>query len=45
MIDGEKIADEILGELEKVEEEPQLEIILAGENEASVTFVEEKLKI
>ena len=44
MIDGEKIADSILEELEKVKEQPHLKIVLLGENEASKTFVEEKME-
>ncbi|MFB6215914.1 MAG: tetrahydrofolate dehydrogenase/cyclohydrolase catalytic domain-containing protein, partial [Candidatus Aenigmatarchaeota archaeon] len=44
LIDGEKIADEILEELEKVESEPKLQIVLVGDSEASQTFVEEKLE-
>ncbi len=43
-IDGEKISEEILSELEEVEESPKLKIILAGDNEGSKKFVEEKLE-
>lgn len=44
MIDGERIAEDMLEQLEDVEESPKLEIILVGENEASEQFVEEKLE-
>jgi len=44
MIDGEEIAEEILSELEKVDASPKLKIILVGENQASKTFVEEKIE-
>ncbi|PSH01003.1 MAG: bifunctional methylenetetrahydrofolate dehydrogenase/methenyltetrahydrofolate cyclohydrolase, partial [Nanohaloarchaea archaeon SW_7_46_7] len=44
MIDGEEIAEEILSDLEKVDASPKLKIILVGENEASKTFVEEKME-
>lgn len=43
-VDGERIAEDILQRLEEVEEEPSLEIILVGENEASHIFVDEKLE-
>ncbi|WP_414837758.1 bifunctional 5,10-methylenetetrahydrofolate dehydrogenase/5,10-methenyltetrahydrofolate cyclohydrolase [Candidatus Nanosalina sp. VS9-1] len=44
MIDGEKIADNILEQLEKTDESPHLKIVLVGDNEASKTFVEEKME-
>lgn len=44
MIYGEKMAEKILEELEETESEPRLEIILVGENEASETFIEEKME-
>jgi len=44
MIDGEKMSDRILSELEKEEVSPKLKIILVGDNEASKTFVDEKLE-
>ena len=43
-INGEKISEKILSELEEVDASPKLKIILAGENEASKTFVEEKIE-
>ena len=43
-INGEKISEKILSELEEVEVSPKLKIILAGENEASKTFVDEKIE-
>ncbi|AOV94426.1 hypothetical protein AQV86_00700 [Nanohaloarchaea archaeon SG9] len=44
MIDGEEIAEELLSELEKVDASPKLRIILVGENQASKTFVDEKIE-
>lgn len=43
-INGEKISEKILSELEEVKVSPKLKIILAGENEASKTFVDEKIE-
>jgi len=42
MIDGEKVSEKILSELEKEDVSPKLDIIFVGDNEASETFIEEK---
>lgn len=44
MIDGEKISEQILSELEYTDVSPYLKIILVGDDEASKTFIEEKLE-
>ena len=44
MIDGEKISEQILLELEEKDVSPYLKIILVGDDEASKTFVDEKLE-
>lgn len=42
-IDGKKIAEKILGDLEDVDVSPHLDIILVGSNPASKTFIEQKI--